>query len=252
MIEPIYLLASGFSFVFSFIFALGGVGSAIVLVPIFHWLGFPLNEGKPTCLFINTLSMTGATVSNFRAKVIDFKLGLPVALPSLAMAPIGAYVSTLISSRLVLAIFTGFLFFSAFMMLFFKRRVRDEGEYREDITFLPLFLIGALAGFISGLLGVGGGALISPLMILSGYNPKKVAAITAFVVPFSSFTGFLSYLFMGWVNLKLLLLSGFSAYLGGFLGTKFMMKHLKPQFVKKFLALIVLLIGIKMLLKLLL
>jgi hypothetical protein len=243
------LLVSSLSFGLSFIFAMGGIGSALVLVPILHWLGFPLNEAKPTCLFINTLSMTGASISNIKHKRLDFRLGIPIIISSTLLAPAGAYVSTLISTRTVLIIFTLFLIFSGNMMLFFKSS-KYKDQFREDRPLLPMIGIGSTAGFISGLLGVGGGALISPLMIILGFNPKKVAAITAFVVPFSSLTGFIAYWAMGHVNPLLVLLVGFAAYIGGYLGTQFMQKKLKPATVKRFLALVILLLALKMITRL--
>jgi len=245
----VFALVAILSFVFSFIFALGGVGSAIALVPILHWLGFPLNQVKPTCLFINTLSMVGATISNIKAKKVDFKIGLPIILSSTIIAPVGAYVSTLVSQKFVLIAFVLFLIFAGSMLLFFKGAKKDT--YRKDSPIFKLGAIGGFAGFCSGLLGVGGGTLISPLMVFMGYNPKAVAAITALVVPFSSFTGFVSYWIMGHVNYLLLIVAGAAAYAGGYLGTYFMQKKLKPATVKRFLGIIVFILAFKMILKLL-
>ncbi|MDQ7031799.1 MAG: sulfite exporter TauE/SafE family protein [Desulfonauticus sp.] len=247
--EPSIWLVGLLAFGLSFIFALGGTGSALVLVPILHWLGFPLNEAKPTCLFINALSMTGGSVSNFKHKRLDFSLALPIMIPAVCLSPVGAYVSTLISTRLVLEIFAAFLLFAGLMMLFFKRTKYQE-QHREDRPIFLLGGIGVLSGFLSGLLGVGGGALIAPLMIFLGYNPKKVTTVTACVVPFLSFTGFIAYWTMGFINLKLLAVVAIAAYAGGFMGTHFMHTNLKPSTVKKFLGLVVLAVAFKILLKL--
>ncbi|MGA1846696.1 sulfite exporter TauE/SafE family protein [Deferribacter abyssi] len=245
MIVVIVLLA----FVFSFLFALGGVGSAIVLVPLMYWLGFPLNEAKPTGLFINTISLLGATYSNFKNKRLDVKLGVPIIVSSLLFAPTGAYFSTIIPKRVVIVVFVTFLLFSGLMMLFF-RSSKYENQFRDDRPIIVLSFIGGMAGFLSGLLGVGGGGLISPLMIMLGFNPKKVAVVTAFVVPFSSISGFFAYLVMGHVDFILLIAVGFAAYAGGYLGTHFMHFRLKPATVKKLLGVILLFMAIKMLLKL--
>jgi len=242
-------LVGGLALVLSFVFAMGGTGSALVLVPILHWLGFALNEAKPTCLFINALSMLGGSVSNLRHKRLDFGLALPITIPAVTLSPLGAYCSTLVSTRLVLYVFVAFLLFSGLMMLFFKRS-KYEGQHREDRPLILLTGIGTLAGFLSGFLGVGGGALIAPLMIMLGYDPKKVTTITASVVPFLSFTGFLAYWSMGFINVRLLLIVGVCAYLGGYLGTHFMHSRLKPATVKRFLAIVVLLIALRIIVKL--
>ena len=61
------------SFSFSFVFALGGIGSAAAIIPVLTWVGVPFNIARPTGLFINTLSMSGATYSNIKGKRLDFK-----------------------------------------------------------------------------------------------------------------------------------------------------------------------------------
>ena len=237
------------AFIFSFLFALGGVGAAIVLVPTMYAMGIPLSQAKPTGLFYNTVSLAGATYLNIKEKRLDFKLGIPLIIFSLIFAPVGAYSSKFIPHKIVLIIFILFLLFSTTVMLFFKSSKYSE-NYREDRPFLSLSILGIIVGFISGLLGVGGGGLISPCMILMGFNPKKVAAITAFVVPFSSFTGFLTYLAMGSVNLKLMILVTISGFFGAYLGTNLMQNKFKPATVKKILGGILIILAIKMIMKL--
>lgn len=240
------LLISAIAFVLSFIFALGGIGSALVLVPVLHWLGVPFAEARPTSLFVNTLSLAGASVSNLRSGRLDLRLGSPIIIGSIAMAPIAAYASTFIDESALKLCFIAFLFMSSSMMLKPKRKA-DREIYREKAPALTLFLIGALAGGSSGLLGVGGGGVVAPLMVLLGFNPKRIAMITALVVPFSSFTGFLAYWAMGNIHIPLVLCVGVAAALGGYLGTNYMQKHLAPGTVKKFLGAVIMLIGIKLL-----
>jgi hypothetical protein len=135
------------------------------------------------------------------------------------------------------------------MLLFFKGS-KFADQYRDDSPITGPGLIGAIAGFLSGLLGVGGGGLISPLMIITGFNPKKIAAVTAFAVPFSSFLGFITYAAMGIINFKILLFAGIAAYAGGYTGTIFMQKKMKAESVKKFLGCVLLLIAAKLCLNL--
>ena len=233
------------AFGLSFLFALGGVGSALALVPVLSWLGLPLLIAKPTGLLVNTLSMTGASVSNIRAKRLDFRLGIPIIISSFLLAPLGAWSSHWIPKPVVLGVFTLFLLFSGAMLIFF-RAGKFEDQFREDRPILAPALIGAVAGYLSGLLGVGGGGLIAPLMILLGFNPKKVAVITAFVVPFSSLSGLITYLAMGHADLWLMVPAAVAAYFGGSLGTKVMQAKFKPGTVKKFLGGLLLLLALKM------
>jgi len=235
------------SFVAAFVFALGGIGAAIVLIPLMIFMGFPINVAKPVGLFYNTVSLSGASVSNIKNKRLDFKLGIPLIVFSFLFAAVGAYLSKFISSRIVMYLFIAFLLFSGFMFMFFKSKKQDV--YREDRPYVALSLIGILAGVLSGLLGIGGGGIISPLMLMLGFNPKKIAAITAFVVPFSSFAGFLTYWSMGKINWPLLFWVSMAGFAGATLGTIFMQKKLDSKTVKKILAIILLAMAVKMILK---
>ncbi|WP_394700702.1 sulfite exporter TauE/SafE family protein [Maridesulfovibrio sp.] len=234
------------SFVLSFVFALGGVGSAVVLIPILTWMGVPFNLARPTGLFVNALSMIGATYSNIKEKRLDFRLGVPIVLASVVMAPVGAWIGHFLPLKLLMLFFISFLCFSGTMMLFFKAS-KYKDQFREDRPFFGPFGVGVLAGFISGLLGVGGGGVISPLMVLQGFNPKKVATVTAFAVPFSSIIAFTAYALMGSVSVRLLVFAGLAAWGGGYLGTKAMHAKMKPATVKKFLGGVLILLGIKLL-----
>jgi len=235
------------SLIAAFIFSLGGVGAAIILIPILVSLGIPVNMAKPVGLFYNTVSLTGASINNIRNKRLDFKVGIPIIIFSFLFAIVGAYVSKYIPNRTILFLFIGFLLFSGFMFLFHKKKAKND--YKEDVPVLKLGFIGAFAGLLSGMLGIGGGGIISPLMLMIGFNPKKITAITAFVVPFSSFSGFLTYWAMGNIDWKITLIASIGGIIGATLGTMFMQKQLNPQIVKKILAVILLIMAIKLIFK---
>jgi len=235
------------SFAAAFIFSLGGVGAAIILIPILVSLGIPVNIAKPVGLFYNTVSLTGASINNIKNKRLDFKAGIPIIISSFLFAIVGAYISKYIPNRIILILFIGFLLFSGSMFLFHKKK--DLEKYRDGVPVIKLTLIGAFAGVLSGMLGIGGGGIISPLMLMIGFNPKKITAITAFVVPFSSFSGFLTYWAMGNIDWKILLIASTAGVAGATLGTIFMQKRLNPQAVKKILAVILLIMAVKLIFK---
>lgn len=235
------------SFVAAFIFSLGGVGAAIILIPILVSLGIPINIAKPVGLFYNTVSLTGASINNIKNKRLDFKIALPVIISSFLFAIVGAYISKFIPNKTILLLFIGFLLFSGFMFLFHKKKVQEE--YIAYTPYLKLTLIGTFAGILSGMLGIGGGGIISPLMLMIGLNPKKIAAVTAFVVPFSSFSAFLTYWVLGSVDWNILIIASLAGIIGATLGTMFMQKKLNANTVKKILAIILLIMAVKLIFK---
>jgi len=114
-----FYLAS-ISFLAAFIFSLGGVGAAIILIPILISFGIPIGIAKPVGLFYNTVSLTGASISNIRNKRLDFKVGIPIIIFSFLFAIVGAWISQFIPKKIILILFIGFLFFSGFLFLFHK------------------------------------------------------------------------------------------------------------------------------------
>ena len=232
------------SFIASFIFALGGIGAAVVLIPILVFLGVPFSVARPAGLFTNFLSTSAASYHNLKKGLVDFRIAIPLIVASVVFSPLGAYSSHLVPERIVGIVFTLFLFFAGLMVYIPKKKAFEE---RSSLLY-PTF-VGALAGFLSGFLGVGGGGIMSPLLIIAGYNPKKVVAITPFAVLFSSFTGFLAYWKMGSVDWNITLWMAVPAIFAGYLGAYITNRYLSPQQVKKLLGIIFFILGIKFLLK---
>ena len=166
-----YVIAA-ISFIAAFIFSLGGIGAAIILIPVLISFGIPIEIAKPVGLFYNTVSMSGASISNIKNKRLDFKVGIPIIIFSFLFAIVGAWISQFIPKKIILILFIGFLIFSGLMFLFYNNKGQDN--YREDKPYAALSTIGAFAGLLSGMLGIGGGGIISPLMLMLGFNPKKL------------------------------------------------------------------------------
>jgi len=237
-----YYIIGAISFIASFVFSLGGVGTALVMVPILISFGVPMNIAKSVSLFNNVTSMIGASISNFRNGRLDLKFNVPFIISSILL--IGAYISKFFPNQIIILIFIVFLIVSGLIFLFLGKK--DGAVYREDSPFALLFLVGSFAGILAGLIGIGGGSIISPIMLLLGFNPKKTATVTAFVIPFSSFSAFLTYWAMGSVNWTLIAIVSIFGIAGALLGTSFMHKRLNPKAVKKVLAFILLGMAVKM------
>lgn len=239
------LIVSVVSFVLSFIFALGGLGSAVLLIPVLVMLGIPFEVARPAGLFTNVISTSGGIINNLIHKRIDWKLAIPLTVSATSVAPIGAYVSHLIDQKVVGIIFTLFLFYAGIMIYLPKK---SEQIKREYTIWVPIG-VGSVAGFLSGLLGVGGGSIASPILMVYGIDPKKVISSVIVMVPFSSLSGFLTYWKMGSVDWGITLAAALPAFVAGYLGTHIAHKHLQPAQVKKILGILFFIIGIKFLLK---
>jgi uncharacterized membrane protein YfcA len=236
-----YILYFFITLILSTFFALAGVGSAVALVPILNMLGIPFNLAKASALFVNTSTTIMATIMNIKRKVLDFKFAFPLVITTMSFSPIGAYMSNHIDENYAKMGLIVFLLFSGSMMLFSKK----EAKYHYDKKWI-LYVIGSVVGFISGILGVGGGSLIMPIMILLGFDVKKVAITMSFVVPFSTFTAFLSYTTFIQIDWNLILVTAIAAVIGGFVGNKIMHFKLDSSQIKKIIAILLYIIAVKM------
>jgi len=237
-----YLLYTLLAFAFSTLFSMGGAGSGIALIPVLHFLGFDFNVAKAVGLFAGASTTITSSVMNFRRKALDIAQLWPMALGMLLFAPLGAWLNRYVDQELVKALFVLLLLYSATMMMFGKKKPLT----RLDSP-LILLAVGSGVGLIAGVLGVGGGNLLIPLLILLGFEPRKVAVAVSFVVPFSalgSFATYASYVPLDW---RLLLLVALASVAGGYLGNYLMHFKLNQQQIKKIMALILYLLAFKML-----
>jgi uncharacterized membrane protein YfcA len=237
-----YLLYTLLAFILSTLFSMGGTGSGIALIPVLHFFGLEFMAAKAVGLFAGASTTITSSIMNIKRRVLDFSFVWPIAVMMLLFAPIGAYCSQFIEEEGVKFLFMLLLFYSGSMMIFGKKKAlthtRGEGI---------LFLTGAFVGFIAGLLGVGGGNILMPLLILLGYDPKKVAVTVSSVVPFaalSSFFTYASYIELDWV-LLFCIMSG--AIAGGYVGNYMMHFKLDQQKTKKLMGFILYLLSFKML-----
>ncbi len=233
------------SLIASFIFALGGLGSAVVLIPILVFLGIPFSTARPVGLFTNFISTFSATYHNFKKEVLNLRASVPLAVSSFALSPVGVYFSHRSNPKITGIVFTAFLFFAGVMTY-----IPKKGKGFKKRVSLPFSMfVGSFAGFLSGFLGVGGGGIISPLLIVYGLDPKLVVYITPFVVTLSSMIGFLTNMGFGAVNWIITLSAAIPAIVGGYLGAYVSHHHLSSKHIKWILGLIFFALGVKFLMK---
>ena len=230
----------------STLFAMGGAGAGIAVIPVLHMLGVPFNLAKAVGLFVGFTTTATSTVMNFRRKVLDIRFALPLAATLLVFAPIGAQLSRFVDESLVKGLFALFLLFSATMMMFFKK----EAKAHFDSPWIMAGL-GVAVGLLAGLLGVGGGNMLLPVLVLLGFEPKKVAVAVSFVVPFSAFTSFLSYASFVPMDWAMLAVCAAGAVLGGYVGNYLMHFKLSQRQIKKVIAVILYILAARMIASLL-
>jgi uncharacterized membrane protein YfcA len=108
-----------------------------------------------------------------------------------------------------------------------------------------------IIGFAAGLLGIGGGVFIVPLLIYILKIPTKIAAATSiFIVVFSSFSGFMAHISIAKPDWKFILLAALFSFAGGQIGSRVMAEKLQGRTIRRIFGAVLLVLVFKLLQKL--
>jgi hypothetical protein len=213
------LAASAVVVVFSALLSMAGLGAAFLFVPFFYWMGVPLREAMATALLLNAISLAFASAVFIQGGLVRFRAALPILVAAVILSPLGAWSSQYVARDTLLWLFAGFLVFAGVMMLFYRPVPRNPAG-RDGVREATLGAgVGGAAGYLGGLLGVGGGNFIVPVLTWLGYDPKVAAGTTAFVVVFASLAGFLGHVSLGGLSPSFLAATGAAAILGALAGS---------------------------------
>ncbi|GAO01481.1 sulfite exporter TauE/SafE family protein [Anaeromyxobacter sp. PSR-1] len=240
----ILLLAGGVTFTFTVVLTIAGVGAAFILIPVFIALGIEVHAAMATALLLNAVALAVASVRNARRGFIDYRTGLPILLVAAVLSPLGAWASQGLDRRTLLSLFVLFLLFAAVMMLRPLTRSRAD---RPSTGRGALFgsAVGAAAGFVGGLLGVGGGNIIAPVLVTAGVEPRRASATTSFAVVFSSLAGFLAHASLSAMDPAIVGATAACSVAGALLGSYLMTDRLRGPQVRTVLGAVLLVVAVK-------
>jgi uncharacterized membrane protein YfcA len=231
----------------SFILTMVGLGGGLMFSPFFVLLKFPITTAVSASLFLNGIAAISAAITYFRKKMVDVKVGLPLLATSALTAPLGAMVTSRIDIRAFTTILALVIFVAALRMLF-SNKIEAEGMAVSPARrIIGGGGIGAVIGLMAGLLGIGGGVFIVPLLIYLLKVPTKTAAATSiFVVVFSSWSGFITHSCLAGPEWKFVLTAALFSFAGGQLGSRIMAEKLKGRTVRQIFGVVLLLFAFKL------
>lgn len=234
----------------SLILTMIGLGGGLVFSPLFVLLGFAKSMAVSASLFLNGIAAASAAIVYIRKKMVDFSVSIPLIIASSLGAPVGAFTTHWVDLKLFMAIMASVIFLAALRMLFSKQ---VEGQSRETSRRRRIFgggLIGLVIGFLAGLLGIGGGVFVVPLLIYFLKVPTKTAAASSiFIVCFSSLTGFVTHASIGTIDWKFVLLAALFSFSGGQIGARIMAEKLRGRTIRVMFGIVLLLFSAKLIQK---
>jgi len=231
----------------SYLFAMLGLGGGMVYVPVMKWLGFDLKTvAIPLGLLLNGTNTLLAMIPYHKAKLIDYKGSWPMALAAIIGSPLGAMTVKYVPKKWLLIFFIIAVLIAATRVLISTKAPDTDNPIDFKLRLIYGTIAGLTVGFIGGLLGIGGGFLFAPILMSMGYGAKRTAATTAFVVTFSSFSGFLGHVAEGHFNWVITITLLIAVLLGSQLGARFTVKTKNPRAIKMAYAILLYLIAIKL------
>lgn len=231
----------------SFIFAMLGLGGGMVYVPVLNWAGFDMvSVAIPLGLLLNGLNTALVLIPFARKKMVDWKGGALMAVTALIAAPLGAMTSEHVPVQTLKILFAAMVLAAALRTLWASKLPEPEKMMPLKKRSIIGFFVGSFAGFMGGMLGLGGGFIVAPILMWMGYRTKEAAATTALVVTFSSFSGYLGHAAQGEMNWTLTIIVVIAVIIGSQLGGRYMTQKAKSKQVKIAYAVVLLLIAAKM------
>lgn len=205
---------------------------------------------KTIALLSNLVVVSAGTYLFYKQGYFDQKKFLPLVICSIPAAFIAATIHIAESSFFILL---GVVLTLSGILLVLQMFVRPSAAgFKHSDAILFNLSIGGGVGFLSGLVGIGGGILLSPILnLLNWDNAKKIAALASFFILVNSVAGLcgqaVSHNLRIDVRMMLPLLT--AVFVGGQLGTRLSLKLLRPSIVKGLTGIFVCYVGVKLILK---
>ena len=240
-----------FFFAVAFIYASVGFGGGSSYLAILALYALPFKEMRLIALICNIIVVTGGTIIFIKNKQVNWKKILPLALVSVPMAFLGA---TIKLSQDTFFIILGCSLIVAAVLLWIKTKKITSEDLNITIqnTYLKDGLLGGSIGLLSGMVGIGGGIFLSPLLNLIRWDtPKKIAATASIFILVNSIAGIAGQLtnLPNDFNIIRILLLCIAVFLGGQLGSRMGAIRFNPIVIRRMTAILVFVAGVEVLFK---
>lgn len=250
-----------------------GLGGGVVIVPVLIYLSSFIDtlEVTPqlavgTSLAVIVVISIASTLSYSKQKVIDYRNGFILFSTSGPGALFGSYLNAFLDVKWFSLYFGAFIIMISLILMIQSKlpviQVRGPGmisstftdpatgqQYDYNYSIAWALPISFLVGMLSGLFGIGGGALMVPVLILLFRFPPKLAAATSmFIILFSSLSGSVYHISVGNVEWSLLIGLVPGAWIGGKFGA--MLSHkLQSRTIEMALRIVLIIIGLRLILE---
>ena len=234
-------------FVTAILYASVGFGGGSTYLALLLIFGVPYYIFPVIALICNIFVVSGNSFNYIRAGNLNLKLLTPYLVGSIPLAYIGG------SLQIDKNLFEFFLFlvlaFAGTMLLMNFRSYDDEDTTYKDIPIIISILIGGILGFVSGVVGIGGGIFLSPILFLiKAGKPKHIVTAASLFILINSIAGVIGQLTK---NIVLIEVSNYwylflAVMIGGHIGNFLNLKIFPTRLLALITSFLVLFVSVRM------
>lgn len=219
--------------VVSGVFSMFGKGGGSLYTPVLVMLGMTIGPAISTALFLNLVTALVATIVFQRNKLVDYRFCLVFIPGTIVGSFLGAVLSSMAPKNLLLGIFAVFLYAVGLLMVVSAKEKAAQQVKKltaRMVVLITLFSFGV--GLLSSLIGVGGGLIIFPFLVLyMKYGAQMAAGANSLIVTVSSLVGTIGHFALGHVDVRFLAAATVACIVGSAVGSHVTVKA-SPGFVK--------------------
>lgn len=177
-------------FVVAVCYSMVGFGGGSSYIALLIFMGVTYTLAPSIALICNIIVVAGGTFHFIRNGHLSLRFLAPFVLASIPLAFLGGLIP--ISKTMFQLILGITLLVAAIRMFLFRKKDFSYSDHAEKPPLLASALIGAILGFVSGLVGIGGGIFLAPLLYLFKWGtPKRIAATASAFIFLNSISGLL-------------------------------------------------------------
>jgi len=225
-----------------------GGGSSYLAVLALSTLAF--TQLRAIALLCNIVVVSGGTYIYIKSNLFNWKKIIPLVLMSIPLAFLGGYLKI---SKTFFFILLGITLLTAALLMWSSKYISKKSEnsnFKNSLTKDVSF--GGFIGFISGMVGIGGGIFLAPLLHLTKWDtPKRIAATSSFFILVNSIAGLGGQYFNPNFSVEptITIILMFTVLIGGQIGSRLSVKLISPSNIKKGTALLIAFVGLRILWK---
>lgn len=228
--------------IIAFLYASVGHGGASGYLALMALFSFAPETMKPTALLLNVFVSGIAFYHYYKAGHFNKKLFLSFAIASIPLAFIGGMVE--VDASIYKKVLSILLIFAILKML---NVFGKESNQIKNVAIWQGLIVGGIIGFFSGLIGIGGGIILTPVILLLHWGRmKEAAAVSALFILVNSSAALLGQISSGVaLTSDTFILAGI-ALVGGFFGSYHGSKKFNNKLLRYLLATVLVIASVKL------